>query len=54
MKLDANKKEIDLKQQLIENSSYNEKLLWNYSHCLNEAVTDKLTALNSAPIFSSK
>ena len=55
--LSCNLSELDLKQQLIGNSSYNGKLLWkidNYSHRLNQAVTGKVTALHSAPIFSSK
>ena len=55
--LSANVSELDLKQQLMENSSYDGKLLWkvdNYSLRLNQAITGKVTALHSAPCFTSK
>ena len=55
--LSANVSELDLKQQLMENSSYDGKLLWkidNYSLRLNQAFTGKVTALHSAPCFTSK
>ena len=55
--LSTNLSELDLKQQLLENSSYDGKLLWkidNYSYHLNQAIIGKVTALHSAPCFTSQ
>ncbi|XP_057315097.1 TNF receptor-associated factor 3-like isoform X2 [Hydractinia symbiolongicarpus] len=48
---------LDLKQQLGENTTYDGKILWkidNFSYRMQQAVTGRVTALHSAPCFTSR
>ena len=49
--------DLDLKQQLFENTSYNGRLLWkvdNITKRLNQAILGKVTTLHSAPQFTKR
>lgn len=48
---------LELKQQLSENTSYNGRMLWkidSLTYRMQQAVTGKVTALHSAPCFTSR
>lgn len=48
---------IDLKQQLLENTTYDGRILWKidqFEHRMQQAITGKVTALHSAPCFTKR
>ena len=53
--LSSNLSELDLKQQLMDNTNYSGRMIWkidNYSHRLQQAVMGTITVLHSAPCFT--
>lgn len=55
--ISANLSDVELKLQLLENTSYDGRQLWkidNVRHRMQQAVTGKVTALHSAPCFTSR
>lgn len=55
--LSANLSDLELKLQLLENTTYGGKQLWkvdNVSYRMTQAVTGKVTALHSAPCFQKR
>jgi hypothetical protein len=49
--------DLDLRQQLSENTSHNGKLIWkidNITHRVQQALTGTVTALHSAPTFTER
>ncbi|XP_057305913.1 TNF receptor-associated factor 3-like [Hydractinia symbiolongicarpus] len=55
--LSSNLSDLDLRQQLLENTCYNGRMLWkidNLEYRMKQAVDGKVTALHSAPCFTKK
>lgn len=53
----ANLSDLDLRQQLMENTTYSGKMLWkidNYEKRLQQAKIGEVTALHSAPCFTNR
>ncbi|XP_057295437.1 TNF receptor-associated factor 3-like [Hydractinia symbiolongicarpus] len=53
----ANLSDLDLRQQLMENTTFNGKMLWkidNYEKRLQQAKIGEVTALHSAPCFTNR
>ena len=56
-KMNKNLADLDLKQQLFENTSYDGKLIWkidSIDYRMKQAVTGRVTALHSSPSFTEK
>ena len=55
--MSANLADLELKLQLLENTSYNGYQLWkidSVEYRMNQAVTGKVTALHSAPSYQTR
>ena len=56
-KMNKNLADLDLKQQLFENTRYDGKLIWkidSIDYRMKQAVTGRVTALHSSPSFTEK